>query len=71
MLSYVYGLNEFSFRHLISDTTAFAHKRLYQYIDHPAAWAQNNQTIEVGTIQFLLHLYYLTNEMVKQLEHLK
>ena len=32
---------------------------------------QNNQTIEIGTIQFLIHLYYLTQKMVNQLEYLK
>lgn len=53
MQQYVYGLKQFSFAHLLTDTTEFSKKRLYEYIQKPAKWKQGDKTTEVGTFQFL------------------
>lgn len=54
-----------------TDRTSFSQKKLYDYIEKPATWIQNNTSVQMDTYQFLEQMYYLTAEMVNQLEELK
>ena len=65
---YVYGLSEFNFAHLDTDTTEFSKKRLYAYIEKNTHWQLKSSSANIDSFQFVENMYYLSREVLHKLE---